>query len=314
MPEYSANASVFHPLSPAASAISALFTGTLIFLGVILALVTLLVIWFAFRFRDQPGAREPLQIYGWTALEIAWTVVPAACLMVLFIFMAITMHRSDPSPGTRSPDLIVIAHQWWWEVDYMQSGVVAANEIHIPASKRLLLELRSSDVIHDFWVPQLARKVDVVPGHPNHLWLEASVPGTYLGACAEFCGTEHAWMRIFIVAQAEPDFEQWERQQLKVPQPPSSEEASKGAAVFQKRTCANCHTIEGTAANQRIGPDLTHLAGRGVLAAGAAENTPADLSLWLKNPDAFKPGSHMPNLKLSNDEVQALVSYLETLK
>jgi cytochrome c oxidase subunit 2 len=204
MPEYSANASVFHPLSPAASAISALFIGTLIFLAVILALVTFLVIWFIIRFRDRPGAPEPLQTYGWKALEIAWTVIPAACLVVLFIFMAITMHRSDPPVGTRTPDLIVIAHQWWWEAEYLQSGVVAANEIHIPVGRPLLLELRSGDVIHDFWVPQLARKVDVVPGHPNHLWLEASIPGTYLGACAEFCGTEHAWMRIFVVAQAEP--------------------------------------------------------------------------------------------------------------
>ncbi|MGH7987379.1 MAG: cytochrome c oxidase subunit II [Candidatus Binataceae bacterium] len=313
---YTSNTSaVFSPVSPQAKAISQLFLGTSIFLLVILALVTFLVFYMIIRFRDRPGAPEAKQIFGWNALEIAWTLIPAACLVVLFILMVITIHHSDPYvPAGRKPNLLVVGHQWWWEADYLKSGVVTANEIHIPVGKPWLVELKSADVIHDFWVPELARKSDVVPGHPNHIWLEASKPGRYLGACAEFCGTEHAWMRFIVVAQPQAEFDAWVKANLAIPPAPATRLAIEGAKLFQQRTCANCHTIEGTAANQMIGPDLTHVASRSILAAGAVENSPLNLAAWLHNPNQFKPGSHMPDLRLSHNDVKALTAYLETLK
>jgi cytochrome c oxidase subunit II len=311
---YSANAYVLSPASPQAAAISQLFVGTLIFLGAILVLVTVLVGVAILRYRDRPGAPEPTQSFGWQRLEIIWTAVPIACLIVLTACVAWTMHVSDPPTSDRSPDLRIVGHQWWWEIDYLRSGAVAANEIHIPVGQRFLVELVSADVIHDFWAPQLARKMDVIPGHPNRIWLEADSPGVYLGACAEFCGNQHAWMRFQVVAQPADQFETWLHAQLTIPGPLSSPEAQRGQQLFVARTCSNCHAIRGMPANQRIGPDLTHIASRRMLAAGAAENTQENLAIWLHDPNVFKPGSNMPNLKLSKDEVHDLVAYLETLK
>jgi cytochrome c oxidase subunit 2 len=311
---YGANAFTLNPASPQAAAISQLFVGTLIFLGAILVLVSVLIIFAIVRYRDRPGAQEPIQSFGWRKLELVWTAVPILCLAVLTVCVAWTMHVSDPPDPAESPDLRIVGHQWWWEIDYLKSGAVAANEIHIPIRQRLLLELRSADVIHDFWVPQLARKMDVIPGHPNRMWLEANTPGVYLGACAEFCGNEHAWMRFQVIAQSTQQFDVWLRGQLTVPSKRKSSEAQRGGQLFVDRTCANCHTVMGTPANQHIGPDLTHIASRRMLAAGAAENTPETLAIWLHDPNTFKPGSNMPNLQLSSDDVRDLVAYLETLK
>jgi len=311
---YSANAFTLAPASPQAAAISRLFVGTLIFLGVVLALVTLLVLYAIIRYRDRPGAPEPRQNFGSRRLETIWTVVPILLLIVLTAFMAYAMHTGDPAAAVDDPDLRIVAHQWWWEIYYPKSGVIAANEIHIPVGHSLSVELRSADVIHDFWVPQLARKIDIVPGHPNYLRLQADHPGTYLGACAEFCGTEHAWMRFQVIAQPPDKFAEWLRAQKAAPAAPTSPEAIQGAQIFADRTCANCHRVSHTVASASIGPDLTHVAGRRMLAAGALENTPANLGAWLHDPDEFKPGSHMPNLQLSKNDLNALVAYLETLK
>jgi cytochrome c oxidase subunit 2 len=313
-PPYNANAFTLSPASPQAAAISQLFVGTLIFLGAILVLVVVLISYAIIRYRDRPGAPEPIQSFGWQKLELVWTAVPLLCLVVLTACVAWTMHVGDPPNENYSPDIRIVGHQWWWEIDYLKSGAIAANEIHIPVGKRLLLELRSADVIHDFWAPQLARKMDVVPGHPNRMWLEADSPAMYLGACAEFCGNEHAWMRFQVVAQPEDQFNDWVQAQLAVPVKVTSGDALRGAQLFSDRTCANCHTVMGTQANQRIGPDLTHIASRRMIAAGAAENTPENLAIWLHDPNTFKPGSNMPNLQLSQDDVRYLVAYLETLK
>lgn len=307
--------STLNPLSPQAAAITHLFVAVLYVLGAIFLLVLGMVTYAVVRYRDRPGAPPARQTFGSRNIEIVWTVGPIILLTVISVFMVRTMWASDPPVAEGDPpDLVVLGHQWWWEVDYLKSGVVAANEIHIPVGVRWLVDLRSADVIHDFWVAELARKIDMVPGHPNHLWLEADRPGTYLGVCAEFCGNEHAWMRFRVIAESSEKFEAWQRAQLKVPPGPTSDEALEGLKIFEQRTCVNCHAIRGTAGNQRIGPDLTHLAGRATLAAGAAENTPANLARWLANPDSIKPGSHMPNLQLSGAEVNALVAYLETLK
>jgi cytochrome c oxidase subunit II len=185
--------------------------------------------------------------------------------------------------------------------------VVTANEIHIPVGKRLLVDLRSADVIHDFWAPELGRKIDVVPGHPNRLWIEADHGGTYLGMCAEFCGNEHAWMRFLVIADPPERFAAWLKEQAGAAPKPASADERLGAKIYRERICTNCHL-------RSVGPDLTHLASRRTLGAGALENTPGNLAAWLHDPNDFKPGSNMPNFKLSEDEVRALVAYLETQK
>jgi cytochrome c oxidase subunit 2 len=304
---YTANAFTLAPASPQAAAISNLFVGTLIFLSAILILVSFLVIYAVIRYRDRPGAPDPEQKFGSRKLEITWTVVPILSLVVLLGFMVRAMSASDPPTADAKPDLRIVAHQWWWEIIYLKSGVTTANEIHIPVGKRLLVDFRSVDVIHDFWVPALGRKIDIIPGHPNRLWIEADHGGTYLGACAEFCGNEHAWMRIMVIADSPDDFAAWVKQQADIPPKPVTADEQLGAKIYSENICTNCHL-------RSVGPDLTHIASRRTLAAGALENTPENLAAWLHDPDDFKPGSNMPNFKLSPGDVRALVAFLETQK
>jgi len=304
---YTANAFTLAPASPQAAAISNLFVGTLIFLSAILILVSFLVIYAVIRYRDRPGAPDPEQKFGSRKLEITWTVVPILSLVVLSGFMVRAMSASDPPTAEAKPDLRIVAHQWWWEIIYLKSGVTTANEIHIPVGKRLLVDFRSVDVIHDFWVPALGRKIDIIPGHPNRLWIEADNGGTYLGACAEFCGNEHAWMRIMVIADSPDDFAAWVKQQAGIPPKPVTADEQLGEKIYRENICTNCHL-------RSVGPDLTHIASRRTLAAGALENTPENLAAWLHDPDDFKPGSNMPNFKLSPGDVRALVAFLETQK
>jgi cytochrome c oxidase subunit II len=306
--------SPFNPSSPQALAITHLFLLMLVIAGLIFALVTGLVVYIAVRYRAGQNPALPFQNFGQPKLEIVWTVGSLLILVVLFGFTVTTMHKADPPVSHTQPDLIVIGHQWWWEVHYPKSGVVAANEIHVPVGRRWLVRLESADVIHDFWVPQLGRKMDMVPGHPNHIWLEPTRPGTYLGACSEFCGAQHGWMRFRVIAQPPAEFDAWQAAQRRPAPAITTAAAAQGANIFEQRTCVNCHAIGGTAAAARIAPDLTHLASRETIGAGVLPNTPANLAAWLADPQAIKPGSHMPNLHLSGTEVRALVAYMETLR
>jgi cytochrome c oxidase subunit 2 len=306
--------SPLYPTTAQAQSIFDLFWLVIILDLFILAVVAGLVVYIVIRYRARPGAGEPRQVAGNVVLEIIWTAIPVAIVTVIGIFTVRTMHMVDPSPRGRKPDLVVIAHQWWWELHYPRSGVVTANELHIPIGENWLLRVESADVVHDFWVPQLARKIDAVPGHPNHMWLQTDTPGTYLGSCNEFCGAGHAWMRLRVIAQTKKAFEAWEQQQLAVPPPPTSPEAIAGEHMFETRTCAACHTIVGTPARATVGPDLTHFADRETLAAGVLTNTPDNLAKWLSDPDQVKPGVHMPNLDLSKQQIDSLVAYLEGLR
>jgi cytochrome c oxidase subunit 2 len=307
--------SPFNPVSPGAHDISTLFIVTLIVAAVIFSLVAGLVLFAAYRYRQREGEGEPPQVYGHRGLEITWTVIPGLILIFLFILTLITMHKSDPgaSPGTKV-DLVIIAHQWWWELHYPKAGVVSANEIHIPVGRRLYTLIESADVIHSFWVPQLGRKMDAIPGHPNHIWLESDIPGLFLGTCSEYCGAEHAWMRIRVIAQPEIEFDAWIADQRRLPVFLTEGEAAAGLKVFKEQTCINCHTIAGASTNVSIGPDLTHLASRQTLGTGVLDNTPAGLTKWLQNPQAVKPGINMPFMKLSDQQIKELVAFLETLK
>ena len=306
----------FQPDSPQAAAISNLFIVTLIIAGIVFAIVLVFTIIAIVRFRSRPDMEEPRQIFGNKKLEIGWTVAPALLLLGLFIYTAKTMQVSDqPVPSDQQgKDLVVVGHQWWWEVRYPQYGVVTANEVHMPVGQKLSGLFESADVIHDFWVPQLGRKIDLVPGHPNNLYLQLDTPGTYLGTCAEFCGAQHAWMRIRVIAQTQEDFAAWIKSQQQIPQTPTSGPAAEGAQLFQQIACQSCHTIAGTDAKGTVGPDLTHLASRETLGAGVLDNNPGNLTAWVNNPQNIKPGVNMPSLGLTNQQLQAIVAYLETLK
>jgi cytochrome c oxidase subunit II len=305
---------LFNPSSPEMEAMAALTYYTAAICIIILGIIVVSVAYITIRYRkkaDDTG--EPYQNFGNLKIEIVWTAIPVAIVAVLFLLTCSAMRAVDPPRGERDPDLVIVGHQWWWEIRYPSSGVLTSNEVHIPVGKEMLVRLESIDVIHDFWVPELGRKIDLVPGHPNYIWLVAGKPGVYIGACAEFCGDQHANMRIRVVAESEEDFRKWLDGQLAVPPTPGHGIAREGARIFQSMACMNCHTIRGTAAAARVGPDLTHLADRATIGAGVLTNTPDNLTKWLTNPQKYKPGSYMPNMKLTNEEVKSLVAYLEAL-
>jgi len=305
-------ATPFDPQSPQARAIAGLFTQTLVVCAVIGAIVAGLVAYCLVRFREGRSKGEPVQIEGHTRLEIAWTAVPFVIVVGLLVLTVGAVRASDP-PVTGAPDIVVTAHQWWWEARYA-SGAVAANEIHVPTRRSLLVRVESADVIHDFWVPQLARKIDAIPGHPVFVSMSADEPGRYPGACAEFCGAEHAWMRLIVVAEPEAEFAAWEARQREPAPEPTPGPVARGVVVYDTKPCAECHAIGGHGPQPRIGPDLTHIAGRATLGAGVLRNSPADLTHWLRDPQGIKPDSHMPDMQLNDAEIDDLVAYLETLR
>jgi cytochrome c oxidase subunit 2 len=215
---------------------------------------------------------------------------------------------------------VVTGHQFWWEYRYPDSNVVTANELHVPISDPqhptpTFLTLLSADTDHSFWVPRLAGKTDLIPNHPNELWIDPHEQGVFLGQCAQYCGTQHAKMLLRVYVQPRQEFERWLREQKQPAQPSAAGSATaSGQRVFESTACVNCHTVSGTTANGRFGPDLTHLMSRETIAAGAAPNTPGNLRLWIRNPDAIKPGSKMPAMGLSEQDVNAVAGYLETLR
>ena len=302
------------PASQQARDIDLLFQVVLAISILIFLLVSGLILYCVFRFRRRSEDTIPTQNFGNLKLEITWTVIPFLIVTAMFFFSVWTMHAVDPPPLDRQPDITIVAHQWWWEVHYPKTGVITANEIHIPTGKNLLFRITSADVVHDFWVPRLARKIDAIPNRMNFAWISAEKPGLYLGSCAEYCGVEHAWMRIRVSAQPPEAFEEWQQSQLAIPAEPTSGEAAQGYALFMKLPCSNCHRIAGTPAQADIGPDLSHLGSRQTLAAGVLDNTRGNLEAWIADPQKLKPGCNMPNLQLKAHELLALTAYLKELK
>jgi cytochrome c oxidase subunit II len=273
---------------------------------------------YRFRVRKTDPLGEPAQIYGSTQVELAWTVIPVLIVVILFLTTAriIFAIQDAPKPKT-SLDVTVIGHQFWWEFRYPKYGVATANELHIPASSTAVseptfLKLTSSDVNHSFWIPQLAGKTDLIPNHVNTMWMDPRTPGLYLGQCAQFCGSQHAMMLLRVYVDTPAQFDAWiKNQQLPAQQDPAVAAARK---VFERQACMNCHTVSGTAATGRFGPDLTHLMSRATLASGAMDNTPANLRQWIKSPDTFKRGALMPAMQLTDEQLDQVTAYLETLK
>ena len=213
--------------------------------------------------------------------------------------------------------MTVIGHQFWWEFRYPKLGIVTANELHVPVSSSThptptYLKLMSADVDHSFWVPELAGKTDLIPNRVNEMWIDPLKPGLYLGQCAQFCGVEHAKMLLRVYVDTPEQFAEWTRNQ----QQPGRQDAQAalGRQIFETESCMNCHTIKGTAATGRFGPDLTHLMSRATIASGIAANNRANLADWIKDPDHLKKGSLMPAMQLSDDQIDAVVAYLSTLQ
>jgi cytochrome c oxidase subunit 2 len=312
--------SIFAPASTPAKSIFGLSLFVLAVTAAIFLVVFILLAYSVMKFRkkNNDDGREPPQVYGSNQVELAWTIIPI--LIVIALFMATARVIANVQKQARLDNAIevtAIGHQFWWEYRYPALGVVTANELHVPVSDvnhptPTYINLLSADTDHSFWVPRLAGKTDLIPNHPNSMWIDPQETGLYLGQCAQYCGTQHAKMLLRVYVQSRDEFYRWVKQQR---QPASvSDAASQGRRVFETTACINCHTVAGTVANGHFGPDLTHLMSRDTIAAGAAKNTHENLKQWIQNPDSIKPGSLMPAMQLSDQDLNSLTAYLETLR
>jgi cytochrome c oxidase subunit 2 len=311
---------IFAPASTPATSIAQLSIFVLVITGIIFVVVFALLAYSVVKFRGRAkdAGREPAQVYGSTQIELAWTIIPILIVVVLFLATARVIHAIQDAP--EPPDAVevtVIGHQYWWEFRYPRLGIVTANELHIPVSDPshptpTFLQLLSADTDHSFWVPELAGKTDLIPNHPNRMWMDPQRTGVFLGQCAQYCGTQHAKMLLRVSVDSPEDFAAWVRAQQSLAVEDTN--AIAGRRVFESNACMNCHAVAGTVANGRFGPDLTHLMSRVTIAAGAAKNTHDNLRLWIQDPSRIKPGSLMPAMQLSESDLDAVVSYMETLR
>ena len=309
---------IFAPASTPAKSVAHLSIFVLVITGIIFAVVFTLLVYAVIRFRGRAAdaGREPAQVYGSTQIELAWTIIPVLIVVVLYLATAQVIHAVQDAPEpANAVEVTVVGHQYWWEFRYPKLGIVTANELHVPVSDPghptpTFLNLLSADTDHSFWVPELAGKTDLVPNHPNRMWIDPHRTGIFLGQCAQYCGVQHAKMLLRVSVDSPEDFAAWVRAQQ---QPAIQSKADVGRHVFESTACINCHTVTGTNANGRFGPDLTHFMSRATIASGAAENTPQNLRLWIQDPNAIKPGSLMPAMQLRDADLDAVVSYMQTL-
>ena len=258
---------------------------------------------------DERGARRWIVLGG--------IVLPLIVIPIVFVDTMRALALLSPHRQEADLEIDVIGWQWWWEIRYRDPGrgwsARTANEIHIPVGRRVRVFLSTGDVIHSFWVPKLAGKLDLVPGKVNVFWIEASEPGVYRGQCAEFCGLQHANMSLYVVALPPEEFADWLEREQQPAAPPRDEVLLAGQRAVERK-CALCHTIRGTAARGTVAPDLTHIGSRRTLAAATLPNTRGHLAGWIANPQALKPGNLMPRTDLEPDELHAIVRYLESLR
>lgn len=322
----------FHPSSVPAHAIYELSLLVLAICSGIFIVVTAVLLFVVVRYRRRPtdSDQEPPQIYGSSKIELAWTVIPVVITLVLILATArIVGEIQNKHLPEDALTIEIVGHQWWWEVCYPRYGFKTANEIHVPVSSfshqaitRIIL--KSADVLHSFWVPQLAGKMQLVPNKVNTTWIEPLQTGVYLGSCAQYCGTQHAFMLLRVVVHTPEGFQQWVESQKK----PAgvivdatlhrSEEVinliTKGKKTFFSTACINCHRVDGTAAQGVFGPDLTHLMSRHTIGAGVVKNTHQNLVTWIRDPQLLKPGCFMPDMQLTPFQIREIVAFLETLR
>jgi cytochrome c oxidase subunit 2 len=333
--------SLFNPASPGAESIRNLSILVLAITGIVFLIVEGVLLHCVFRFRRRAaGGKEPPQVYGSKPIEIAWTAAPALIVFVIVLVTARTLWDVNvpppsPRPGDNTLFVTVVGRQWWWEYQYGHYNgkpiravgpdgaetdlpVVTANELHVPASEAgvsrpVYLTLKSADVCHSFWVPQLGGKTDLIPGRDNSTWFQTDSPGVYIGQCAEYCGTQHAHMLLRVVVDPPGEFDTWLKEQARgQPSPPSGDLMAR---AFFSQSCVNCHRVRGTPARGDYAPDLTHLMSRQTIASGMVSNTPENLRRWVEDPDTIKPGCLMPAFRrLSAQERENIVEYLLTLR
>jgi cytochrome c oxidase subunit 2 len=312
---------IFDPLSKPAGILNDTARLTMLICLIIFVIVGGLLLYSVVRFRRKEGdddETEPSQVYGSAAIELAWTIPPILIVVLLVLVTARTVGEIQNVKFPKETlQLRIIGHRFWWELQYPGYDVIAANEIHVPVSylsapRPVQMTLDSADVVHGFWVPQLAGKSWVVPNHQNQLWIQPTSLGTYPGNCTVYCGDQHANMLIRVIVEAPEDFEKWIAGQKAAPvADPNVEEGRK---EFIENSCGTCHRIAGTAANGVFGPDLTHYMSRQTLGSGVAVNNDENLRSWLMDPQVLKPGCRMPNMKLDHKEVDLILAYLKTLK
>ncbi len=317
-------ADVFAPLSlPAEMIMSTAMVVLWITLGIFIVVTTLLV-YIVIRYRQRPSddGSEPPQVYGSTNIELAWTVIPILITVVLILVTSRTIGEiQNKALSGNALQIRLVGHQWWWEVNYPGLGIITANEIHVPMSDRdpaksrpTHIELQSADVIHSFWVPQLAGKTDLVPNRTNKTWIEPFETGVYFGNCAEYCGTQHANMLLRVIVHTPEDFDRWvAAQKAPIPAPATPAEI-EGERLFYATSCINCHKVGDSIAQGIFGPDLSKLMLRQTIGAGVAPLDDKHLWAWVKDPQELKVGCLMPDMQLLDAEVDSIVAYLKTLK
>ncbi len=317
----SMNQNALDPRGPQAAYIAEWFWVSFA-LAVAVFLAYCAILFFAlWRARRNGESNDLPPRHGWNLVIWGGVAVPALILLVLIVYSAYTDRRLSllAAPGSDMLTIEVIGHQFWWEVRYRDPAnphreFTTANEIHIPVGQPVRFRLESRDVIHSFWVPNLHGKTDLIPRRTNTLELQADRPGIYRGQCAEFCGAQHAKMAFLVIAQRPEDFALWYEHQLLPGRAPADSLLLAGQEVFMRNGCALCHTIRGTLASARVAPDLTHFGSRRTIAAGILPNSRGHLGGWISDPQGIKPGNRMPAVPLDSESLQALLSYLHSLR
>ncbi|MDQ2716157.1 MAG: cytochrome c oxidase subunit II [Chloroflexota bacterium] len=312
--------STLNPAGPVANEESILFWFILVVATLVFVIVEGVLIWSIIRYRERPNMPTPRQTHGNTKLEIWWTIAPSIFLFAVLVFTIRTMFvLADPPAGSRTLQITAVGHQWWWEFDYANQKITTADDLYVPVGTAVEVQLSSNNVIHSFWIPELTGKTDVVPGHNNSKWFQGDRVGIYRGECAEFCGAQHAHMDFNVHVLSNNDFLTWVSGQQ---QDQAATANTPGGKLFKSMGCTACHGIVGInlssfqdpKATALIGPNLTHFGGRDLIAGGVLENTPANLTKWLQDPQGVKPGSDMIIGQLTPGQISTLVDFLENLK
>jgi cytochrome c oxidase subunit 2 len=316
--------SVLRPAAPQAGHIEWLYW--VIFCICLTVFVSMMIMLAQASVRTYAGAQtEPLPLVEDPEGDrrASWVVGSAIAVTILTLFVVlvlsvITGRKVQGVEANNGVTIQVRAHQWWWEVIYPNSQadqtITTANEIHVPVGQRVVIITSSPDVIHSFWAPNITGKRDLIPGYSSAFSFQIDQPGIYHGRCAEFCGLQHAHMEFSIIAEPQNQFTAWQQQQLSSAKDPTDEATKRGRDVFMTHTCVMCHTIRGTDAGSRVGPDLTHVASRHMIAAETLPNNAGSLGGWILDPQQLKPGTQMPPNALTGDELNALISYLQSLQ